>query len=372
VQGHRGALAVATVLTLLGSAAGLAQPLAAKAVVDALGQGRTLVEPLIVLGALVVVGAAVNGFGSWMVGRTAERVVLGVRRGLAGRLLRLRIAELDARAPGDLVSRATADSTLLRSAATDGLIQLITGSLGLVGAIVLMAVLNGTLLLVTLAVLAVVAAVILVVLPRIRAAVTSAQEAVGGLGAALDRALGAARTVKASGAEAKETVRVGVAAEQSYRAGLTQARYTALIGVLSELSLQVSFLVVLGIGGGLVATGAMPVSTLVAFLLYLFYLSGPIAALTLAATQLQEGLGAAARIREVDTMATESDVDITEDRPLGTPLPGACATHRRRVRRLRLPGPGPGAAGVSFTAPAGGGPRSWDCSARARPRCSRC
>lgn len=219
VRGHRGALAVATILTLLGSAAGLAQPLAAKAVVDALGQGRTLVEPLIVLGALVVAGAAVNGFGSWMVGRTAERVVLGVRSRAGRPVTAPADRRARRRAPGALVSRATADSTLLRSAATDGLVQLITGSLGLVGAIVLMAALNGILLLITLVVLAVVAVVILVVLPRIRASVTSAQEAVGGLGAALDRALGAGRTVKASGAEARETARVGAAAGAPTRRG---------------------------------------------------------------------------------------------------------------------------------------------------------
>lgn len=98
-----------------------------------------------------------------------------------------------------------------------------------------MAVLNTLLLVITLVVLVLVALVILVVLLRIRAAATRAQDAVGELGAALDRVLGAARTVKANGAEARETARVGDAAERAYRAGVIQAGY-------SELSIQVSFL----------------------------------------------------------------------------------------------------------------------------------
>jgi hypothetical protein len=50
--------------------------------------------------------------------------------------------------------------------------------------------------------------------------------------------------------------------------------------------LQASFLVVLAVGGGLVATGSMTVSTLVAFLLYLFYPTGPLTDLTGAAGTL--------------------------------------------------------------------------------------
>ena len=348
VQGNRGVLFVATVLTLLGSAAGLAQPLAAKAVLDALAQGNTLLAPLLVLGALVVAGAVVNGLGSWYLERAAERVVLVVRRGLAARLLRLRVAELDAHAPGDLVSRATADTTLLRSAASAGLVQLITGALGLVGAIVLMAVLNALLLTITLGVLVVVAVLVLVVLPRIKVAARRAQDAVGSLGAALDRALGAARTVKASGAEARETARIDAASDLAYRAGLRQARYTTLVSVISELSVQVSFLVVLGVGGALVALGTIPVSTLIAFLLYVFYLTGPIASLVAAATLLQEGLGAVSRIGEVDAMAVEPDVDREGAGPAGPPpridVEGVSFAYPGRPPVLRE---------VSFSAPAG-------------------
>ena len=53
-------------------------------------------------------------------------------------------------------------------------------------------------------------------------------------------------------------------------------RLNALLTAVTGLSIQVPFLAVLGVGGALVARGDLPVSTLVAFLLYLFYLIGPI------------------------------------------------------------------------------------------------
>src|SRR5207342_813695 len=102
-----------------------------------------------------------------VLGRTAERVVLDVRRQLSRRLVRLRVGELDRSSPGDLVSRTTADSTLLRSAATTALVDLVDGSLRFAGALALMAWLDLRLLAVSLTVLVGVAVTVGVIVPRI-------------------------------------------------------------------------------------------------------------------------------------------------------------------------------------------------------------
>lgn len=332
---HWVALGLALLVTLVASVAALAQPLAAKAVVDALGSGRPLTAPLVLLTGLVLVSAAAAGGGAWLLDRAGERVVLMIRRRLSFRLTRLRVAELDRHDPGNLVTRATSDSNLLRTAATSGLVQIVDGALSFVATFALMLFLDLRLTLVTAVVLAVVGAVVGLILPRIRAAVTRAQDAVGVLGAALDRALGAARVVKANGAESRETARIDLAAEQGYQAGLTGARYSALVAMVSELSLQGSFLVVLGLGGAFVAAGTLPVSTLVAFLLALFYLTAPIASLTSGATDLQQGLGAVARLREVTDLDIEDDVDNDLPAPSVTAEPTAS-----RGGRLDLEGVG--------------------------------
>jgi ATP-binding cassette subfamily B protein len=71
------------------------------------------------------------------------------------------------------------------------------------------------------------------------------------------------------------------------------------------LAVQVSFLAVLGVGGIRVASGALPVSSLIAFLLYLFLLTDPISTLVNGATQLQAGLAAVVRMRELQDLPTE-------------------------------------------------------------------
>ncbi|HEV3378697.1 MAG TPA: ATP-binding cassette domain-containing protein [Thermoleophilaceae bacterium] len=57
IRPHRRTLAVSMVLALLGAAGGLAQPLAAREVIEALADDESLLTPLLVLGALVLFSA---------------------------------------------------------------------------------------------------------------------------------------------------------------------------------------------------------------------------------------------------------------------------------------------------------------------------
>jgi ATP-binding cassette subfamily B protein len=199
-----------------------------------------------------------------------------------------------------------------------------------IGSIVLMGKLDITLLAVTLAVIGIAGGGVARVTSRISLATERSQAAVGEVGSVLERALGAFRTVKASSAEQREIAQVTRAAQGACRHGIEVARWASLSSVSGQLAIHISFLVVLGVGGAKVATGMLPVSSLIAFLLYLFYLINPIGSLVEAANQLQSGLAAVRRLHEVEQYPVESQ---GEDQPTGQ-LNG----HLRR-----------GPASVSFT-----------------------
>ncbi|MGH3922550.1 MAG: ABC transporter transmembrane domain-containing protein, partial [Pseudonocardiaceae bacterium] len=167
VRPFRRTLLIAGVITSAGGLAGLAQPLAAKAVIDALSANEPVLTPIMLLTGLVVGAAGIAAIGTYLLERTAEGVVLVARRGLIHRLLRLPVAEVDRLKPGDLLSRVTSDTTLLRTAATSTIVGVANGVLMIVGTIVLMAVLDPVLLGVTLAVILVTIVLIGSVLPRI-------------------------------------------------------------------------------------------------------------------------------------------------------------------------------------------------------------
>lgn len=349
VRPHWGVIIGGGVLGLVGSAAGLAQPLAAKTLVQQLGERHPIVGALILLTVLVLAGAAISAVGNYLLQRTAETVVLDARRQLIGRLIRLRIPEVERNEPGDLMSRVTADTTLLREVTTQSVVASITGVLTLVAIVVLMGVLDPLLLGVTAAVIVLVGLIVGLVMPRIARATRRAQEAVGEIGATLERMLGAFRTVKASGAEVRERAVVEEAAQRSWEAGVSAAKWQSLVGIAAGLAIQISFLAVLGVGGAQVAKGAVGVSTLVAFLLYLFYLMGPIGQLIRAVSQLQVGAAAMARIADIDQLEVEPESPAAI---AATTTPATVRFDQVRFRyREELPEVH---HGVTFDVPAGG------------------
>ena len=272
---HRGALVLGGLLSLATAASGLALPLVVRGLISNLGHAP-VTGLVVAMSVLVVANAAIGALGSFVLHRTAESVVLQARHQLVDRFLRLRLSAVESHEPGDLMSRVTADTTLLREVTTDTLVGGVTSLVALMATIVMMGLMDLTLLGVTMVALGFAVVVIVVVLPRINRASRHAQESVGVMGAALERMFGAFRTVKASGAEDREARRVRAAATEAWRSSVRAAKWQAVAGNTGGLAVQAAFITVLTVGGSRVATGAIDVGTLVAFLLYVYYLLPPV------------------------------------------------------------------------------------------------
>ena len=162
--------------------------------------------------------------------------------------------------------------------------------------------------------------------------------------AAVERALSAVRTIRASGAEERE-----VAGRRRQRRGGPTTPACGWPGSrrwsspASSIAVQGAFLAVLGVGGYRVATGSISVADLVAFILYLFLLVMPLGQAISAWTQLQTGLGALARIQEMLALGPEDDRAPSAARPprarAGAPATVSAAGARRRPLRAIPTGP---------------------------------
>ena len=331
---HRRALTLAAGLSLVGAAAALTQPLLVSRVIDAVGAGGSLVPPVALLVAVLVAGAFLGAAQQYVLQRTAEGVVLSTRRTLADRLLRLPVAEYDRRRTGDLMSRVGADTTLLRATVTSGIVEVAGSAVIGVGALVAMALVDVWLLLVTVLAVGTGMAVAVSVSRGVRRLSRQAQEAVGAMTAALERALSAVRTIRASGATVREVEAVGETAGRAYSAGVEVARLQAMVSPASTIAVQGAFLAVLGLGGYRVATGSIDVAELIAFILYLFLLVMPLGRFISAWTEIQTGLGALARIQEV--LGLEPERDDRPERGGATTLPRLPATGPAEVPLLAL------------------------------------
>ncbi len=301
--GHRRGLALAVMATLVASALGLLQPQLLRTAVDS---ATSVPWPVIAaMAALFVVQACVDGVGLFLLERTGERVVLGVRRRLVARLLRLRMAEFDEQRLGDLMSRVSVDTTVLREVVSTASVQLITGTLTGAGTVVLMLLVDPVLFAWVMTTVVVAAVVVYSLVGRLRTAGEQMQRGVGEMTAELERALGALRTVRACRAEEREEELIGQRAEQACAAGVRAARITSVMSPAVELALRGSLLVVLLVGGTRVARDAASVGDLMAFLLYATYLIIPFTSVLQGIGLLQKGMGALSRVAEVQELPVE-------------------------------------------------------------------
>lgn len=328
---HRPTIVVVAVISLLGAAGALAQPLLVRGLLQAVEASGPLGGPVAGLVVVLVLGAAANAVQQYLLQRTAEGVVLTARTRLADRLLHLPVVEFDARRAGDLISRIGSDTTLLRVVVTSGLFEIASSAVVVVGAVVAMGLVDPLLLVVTLACVLLGVVVVATVSRRLRALAVVSQVRVGEMTSAVERALSSVRTIRASGATEREVGTVAASARAAYTAGVRAARLEALVSPAASVAVQGSFIAVLGLGGYRVATGAISVADLVAFILYLFLLVMPLAQLLRAYTQLQTGLAALERIEEVVSLPSEDASD--EVLPVAAPARTASSVVTRPRQR---------------------------------------
>ncbi len=313
---HTRILAVVVTLSIIAAAASLVQPLLVSQVITAVQAGKPLGGLVALLVGVVIAFGVLSGFQHYLLQRTGTSVVLSARRQLVRRMLRLPISEFDTRRTGDLVSRVGSDTTLLYAVITQGLVDAIGGSLVFVGALVAMAIIDPVLLGLTLLVVAVAIITVVTLSGRIRVASRKQQEKVGDLAAAVERSLSAVRTVRASNATDREIAAIEKDAEGAWRMGIQVAKISALVVPIANIALQVALLVVLGVGGFRVASGAITIASLVSFILFLFLMIMPLGQAFGAINSVNQALGALGRIQEIIGLPSETDGDAA-----ATPVP---------------------------------------------------
>ena len=306
---HRGVLVVVTVLSIVGAATTLGQPLIVGQVISLVQAGEPLGWLVWGLVALVIASSFISGYQHYLLQRTGTAVVYSSRRKLIARILHLPISEFDSRRTGDLVSRVGTDTTLLYAVLTQGLADAVGNALLFAGAIIAMAFIDPILLLLIVVVIGASVAVVTVLSGRIRRATREQQEKVGELASGVERAVGSIRTVRASGASEREQAAITAVAGETYDVGVRIAKVSALVVPVAGIALQVSLLVVLGVGGFRVASGAISVASLVTFVMFLFLLVAPLGSFFGAITSVNQALGALGRIQEVLDLPTETQDD---------------------------------------------------------------
>lgn len=307
VARHRGALVVGATLSVLSAALAVTQPLMVQQLVDSVSRS----EPFgwFVVGLIAVtLGEAVTGAGrAWVLQRTGERVVFGLRAALVTKVFALPIKVHDRRTAGDTASRVTGDTAVIRSMVTSGLFEIASSVVMFVGAVVLMVILDAFLFGIILLAVILGTLGVLLIGRRLRGLSYSAQTSLGSLTADLIRGVSGIRTIRASNAGDFEAKRVIHEAHDVLDAGLRIAQLAALIRPIMTLCIQGAFVIVLAVGGARVANGSMSLGDLVAFILYLFLLIMPVSQASGVLTEYQAAMASMDRVKDVLVLPEEGD-----------------------------------------------------------------
>ncbi|OBJ58175.1 hypothetical protein A9W94_16915 [Mycobacterium asiaticum] len=349
LRGHRLSMTVSVALLVAATGLILLQPVLAGRLVDR----ATVGSPNAALAAALLAALAgqllLEAVGHFRLDRTGEHIVLRLREDFSDHVVRLPIGVLDRGRTGELLARATNDTSLLRDMPR-GVGDLAFGILTMIGAGIFMIAIDPVTVIVVVVVMAVAFGAGNPFLSRIQRAALDRQAALGTYSAGLDRALGAARTVKLFGAEDREVRFIGHSARAAYRAGVRIASSTAINLLAIRLGVNGSFLAIMIIDGRRVAGGGLSAGQFVSLFAFAMYAVFPITAGFTALATLRTAAGAYQNLTATLGELPESDSPCDERvaaRP--TPQTGAPLVEFDHVSFGYAPGTATVLHDVSFT-----------------------
>lgn len=321
VSRHRRLLAAGIVLGMLGSAASLAQPWLIGRLITAVAGHESVAWPITFIALMFSVDAAFAASHAYLIGRAGENIVYDMRRTLAGRLLRSDMAAFGRLDRGDVFTRMVTDTSLARIPLSQSLARIVTYAFTVAGGLVLMALIDWRMLLLTLGCLGAASVVSLLLARQVRRVALVNRDDTGAFGSGVQRVMAAMSTVKASRAEGREAARIDGLADVARRSGVRVNALSAMLTPAMNVGTQLSLAAVIGWGMTRVATGAMPIADLTAFVMYLFYLVSPLVLLFMSIAQLQQGRAAVTRVTALAGLQQEEETPPASSEPAERPEP---------------------------------------------------
>src|SRR5437879_2462083 len=314
---YRWNLAVAAALLIVSTALGLVWPKIVQLVLD-LGfkEPGLLDELVVILIVVLLVRAVIDGVRQFVMAWTGEKVIFDLRMAIVNHLQGMSLSFFNVRKTGDLMSHVTSDATLVHGVVTQTIIQVLGQVLTLVGGVTIIFLMNWRLALLTLVVAPPIGIIGQYLGRKIRDISRAAQDAQGEAVGVLQEALAEVRVVQAFTREDYEAKRFHEKLLVMFQKSIDRSRIGAIMFPAIGFLGFASSIVVLWYGGHQVAAGELTQGQLVAFLLYMGMVAGPVGGLASQWTGIQQAFGAADRIFAL--LDTEPDVrDLPGAVPIG-------------------------------------------------------
>jgi ATP-binding cassette subfamily B protein len=299
---YLGTSIAATGALLAAAAAMLALPVALRQLIDhgfASNDAGTINRYFLGFLAAAVVYGGFAALRFYLVTWLGERVVADLRAAVYRRVVRMDPLFYEVTRTGEVLSRLTADTTLVQAIAGVNLSIVLRSTLTLTGGLVMLGLTSARLMGVILVLMPVVVVPLIVVGRRVRGLSRHSQDRIADTTALADETLNAIQTVQAFTLEELQSERYARAVEESFVSAVQRTRVRAALTALGVTLVFGGITFVLWLGAHAVLAGSMTAGQLGQFLFYAAYVGTAAAALTEMWGEIQRAAGAMERLSEL-------------------------------------------------------------------------
>ncbi|MHA1567612.1 MAG: ABC transporter transmembrane domain-containing protein [Alphaproteobacteria bacterium] len=290
------------------------------------GDAGVLNSALLALLGVILLLAFATYCRFYLVSWVGERVVVDLRKAVYNHVLRLNPAFFEVMRVGDVMTRLTADTTLLQTVVGSSASMALRNLLLLIGGTIMLAVTSPRLTGLLLLVVPLVLVPIIVFGRKVRRLSRASQDRLADVGAHVDESLANIRTVQAFGHEPWDRERFADRVETTFATAVRRIRARALLTAFVIVLVFGAVGIILWIGGHDVLAGRISAGQLSAFVFYAIVVAGSVGAISEVIGDLQRAAGATERLTEL--LRLEPEIASPPDpQPLPATVHGAVSFH---------------------------------------------
>src|SRR5438552_9301242 len=266
-------------------------------VVPGRGIDFTQLGQILALAALVyLLASGLTWMLSYIMAGVAQRTVYGLRRDAEAKLARLPLKYFDSHAHGDMLSRVTNDIDNITTTLQQGMSQILTSTLTIVGVLAVMVWISPLLAVVALVTVPLSIVVTLMVARRSQKQFAAQWARTGTLNGHVEQMHTGHALVQVFGRRRKAIDEFNQQNQALYEASFRAQFLSGIIQPAIAFLGNVNYVVIAALGGYLVASGAITLGDVQAFIQYSRQFTMPITQLAGQLNLLQSGLASAARV----------------------------------------------------------------------------
>lgn len=292
-------LSFAIFISLIETAASLIVPLFTREFVNQFSAGNLEGTMISLLVGAFFLQAIAGGVSYYLLAYSGQTIVANLRRRLWRHMLHLPIPYYDNNRTGETISRITNDTNVVMTLITRHVVTAISGFISIIGAVIILLLLDWRMTVVMLSAVPVMLLVIIPIGNKMYKIAKGTQKEMANFTNVLSEVLADTRLIKAYRAEEGEERKGEERIKGLFQFGIKEAKIQALLSPLIMLALMGMLVLIIGYGGVRVASGALSAGDLVAFILYLFLIIIPVSQFASFFAELQKAMGATERIQGI-------------------------------------------------------------------------